>query len=423
MIDSAQSKAISVVIATHNRRDVVLNTLGRVRTISQSLGSVEIIVVDNASTDGTGVAVRGAADKVIQLRRNLGSCAKAIGVEHARGRYIVFLDDDSYPRSGSLERMIRRFEDQPRLAAAGFSVVLPDGSPEASALPSVFVGCGVGLRTQALRQVGNLDASFFMQAEEFDLCFRLVNAGWEIGVFKDLVVDHLKTPAARRSERTTFYDIRNNIRILARYLPPSVCDVYFDDWLTRYRWFAENDNLGSAFLRGVRAGTICAIMDRIQYRNHRLTEKAFEQFFCWQYIAEKMKTLASLGIRRIVLAGFGKNVFAFHRGATLAGLTIDAIADDRIAQRGRRYRNVEIMTLKDAFYREPDAVVVSSMAGALAEVDEWQVRQRWDGKVYRWFGVEGRRDTAVVEQAATAIRFNIAEHQENNDRYLETTHA
>jgi putative ABC transport system substrate-binding protein len=49
------------------------------------------------------------------------------------------------------------------------------------ALPGVFVGCGVGLRAEAYAESGGLDRTFFMQAEEYDLSFRLAVAGWEVG--------------------------------------------------------------------------------------------------------------------------------------------------------------------------------------------------------------------------------------------------
>ena len=150
--------------------------------------------------------------------------------------------------------MCAHFEADPRLGAAGFTVHLPDGSQECSALPHVFVGCGVGLRASALQEVGGLDLSFFMQAEEYDLSWRLLQADWKVKIFEDLQVDHLKSPLARRSERTTFYDIRNNLRIIARYLPQPFADIYLEDWLQRYAWIAESAGHTDAFERGLAEG-------------------------------------------------------------------------------------------------------------------------------------------------------------------------
>ncbi|MCH7595963.1 MAG: glycosyltransferase [Planctomycetes bacterium] len=244
-------KEVSFIIATHNRCAVIMRTLERVAECGLDRCDYEIIVVDNASTDGTPEAVSSKCDRLIRLSRNAGSCAKGYGVDGghgppylngASGRYIVFLDDDSYPQPGSIARMIGHFENDPKLGAAGFVVHLPDKRKEGGALPDVFLGCGVGFRATALRQSGGLDRSFFMQAEEYDLSFRMAQTGWRVRMFDDLHVAHLKTPHARKSERTTFYDIRNNLRVAARYLPAPYYGVYRTDWLQRYWWLAQRDD-------------------------------------------------------------------------------------------------------------------------------------------------------------------------------------
>ena len=197
---------ISFVIATHNRRNVVLATLRQVHSLGLNPSDTEIIVVDNASSDGSAIAIGEQFPdvRVMTPRKNLGSCGKALGVDVAQGQYVVFLDDDSYPWPGSIERMVSHFERDDKLAAAGFCVHLPNGGQECSALPNVFIGCGVGFRRQALTEVGGLDRSLFMQAEEYDLSFRLINAGWKVETFSDLNVDHLKSPQARLGRRTVY---------------------------------------------------------------------------------------------------------------------------------------------------------------------------------------------------------------------------
>jgi len=243
---------ISFVLATYNRRETALATLQRLTRVAREAGPVEIIVVDNASTDGTPKAVHDAFPEahLIPLRHNLGSCAKAFGVDRSAGRYVVFLDDDSSPRPGSIARMIERFEADRSLGVAGFTVHLPDGRRESSALPGVFVGCGVGFRREALLDVGGLDRTFFMQAEEYDLSFRLGRAGWSVDLFADLHVDHLKSPQARLSGRTVYYDTRNNLIVVARYAPDNVRTALLQDYTQRYRWIAEATGHLKAWRRG-----------------------------------------------------------------------------------------------------------------------------------------------------------------------------
>src|SRR5436190_14717816 len=118
----------SFILATHNRREVVLRTLAEIDVCSLSAGDFETIVVDNASTDGTADAIgdRFPHVRVIRQADNRGPCAKNAALPHARGRYIVFLDDDSYPVPRSTARMMHHFENDPRLGAVGFTVTLPD---------------------------------------------------------------------------------------------------------------------------------------------------------------------------------------------------------------------------------------------------------------------------------------------------------
>ncbi len=377
---------VSFVLATHNRRGVVIETLARLARCGLDRCDYEVVVVDNASDDGTPEALASQSDIVIRLPRNAGSCAKSYGVERASGRFIMFLDDDSSPRAGSVPRMIERFEADPKLGAAGFVVHLPDGRQEGGALPDVFLGCGVGFRAQALRQAGGLDRSFFMQAEEYDLTFRLVGAAWRVRIFQDLHVDHLKTAHARRTERTTYYDIRNNLRVVARYLPSPYYEVYREDWMQRYRWLAGRNGHARSFGRGARAGRWRGAMERWTYRKRRLTSDALERFFRWKYVLRRMDGLAACGVGRIVLADLGKNVFAFHRAAMQTGITPLAVADERFCAAGRRYRGIPIVPLREALNLGPDAVIVSN-SSAVHGTDTYQrLLQRVSQPVYHWFG-------------------------------------
>lgn len=380
---------LSIVLATHNRAAVLAHTLDCLRGLAAECGPHQIIVVDNASTEDVADVVAGRSNvELLRLRHNAGSCAKAYGVQRARGALILFLDDDSSPQPGSVERMRWHFDADPRLGAAGFTVHLQDGSQECSALPHVFVGCGVGLRATALRAVGGLDASFFMQAEEYDLSFRLLRAGWKVEVYGDLAVDHLKTPHARRAERTTYYDVVNNLRVISRYLPASYARTYRADWLDRYARLAAAQGHGRALRRGRLVGWWRGLLERPLYRRWRLTAAELEQVFAWEYVAARMAALRAVGVRRVVLADYGKNIYAFYRGARAAGIALAAVADDGHARGGvtAPYRGVPVVTVAEARTLRADAWVVSntSYVHAARRVAELE-RSRVPVPIYNWF--------------------------------------
>lgn len=399
---TSYSPQVSFVLATHNRRAVVTKTLAQLSRCGLDRADYEVVVVDNASKDGTPEAVVAQSDILIRLRRNAGSCAKCFGVERASGRFVVFLDDDSFPRPGSVPRMIQRFEADPKLGAAGFVVHLPDGRREGGALPDVFVGCGVGFRGEALRQAGGLDPSFFMQAEEYDLTFRLVGSGWRVRMFPDLHVDHLKTVSARKTARTTYYDIRNNLRVAARYLPSPYYETYGKDWLQRYRWLAGRDGHGLSFARGARAGRWRGALERWTYRKARLSPEALERFFGWEYVQRRMTGLAASGAGRIVLADLGKNVFAFHRAAKQAGVVILGVGDDRFYAPGRRYRGTPIVPVEDALHLGADAIVVGNSSAVHGTDTYHRLLAKVSQPVHHWFGPADTLDTAANDSVESA---------------------
>jgi GT2 family glycosyltransferase len=388
---------VSFVMATHNRRAVVADTLANVARCGLDQREFEILVVDNNSHDGTREAVLEFTPHLIALDRNAGSCAKAHALPAARGQYVVFLDDDSHPRVGSIQRMIRHFERDPGLGAAGFTVHLPDGRRESGALPGVFVGCGVGLRAEALQKVGGLDARFFMQAEEYDLAFRLAGAGWKVAVFDDLHVEHVKSGAARRSDRTTFYDVRNNLLVAARYLPWPYYGIYRADGLQRYRWLAEREGHRAAYLRGLWAGLLREPMDRWAFRRRRLTPVVLERFFQIGAVERRMQELAGNGIRRVIFATLGKNVFAFHRGAERAGIEIMAVGDDDFSTEGRVYRGSPLLPMAEALALEADAVVIANMASAQVDTAKERVLSETTLPIYGWYGCQEAARTAANE--------------------------
>jgi GT2 family glycosyltransferase len=241
---------VSFVIATYNRGNVLLDCLQRTLACGLPREQFSIIVVDNASTDGTaervGTLCREKTNvRLIRLAKNCGPVAKNAGLHKNPADLVVLLDDDAYPLPGAVARMIDHFEADPTLGAAVFDVMLPDGSREGSAYPDVFIGAGTGLRNSALRQLAAekqsggrggplLPRDFFMQAEEYDLSFRLIAAGYSVQRFADLPLMHLKSPGARIGQRTTRLDVRNNLYLLAKYLPARLCHELAADWLSRY---------------------------------------------------------------------------------------------------------------------------------------------------------------------------------------------
>jgi GT2 family glycosyltransferase len=367
---------VSIILATHNRRETLLDTLEKLQSPFLCRVDREVIVVDNASTDGTAAIV---ADRYPDLRfirsvNNLGACAKNLALPLAAGEFIIFLDDDSYPEPGAIDAMVRQFQSDPKLGAISFAVTLPDGAGECSAYPTVFIGCGVGLRKSALDEVGGLPDDFFMQAEEYDLSLRLLAAGWRVRRCPDLRVHHKKTPVARISDRTMRLDVRNNLLLIARYFPSRFMWRYARDWMMRYALFAKSAGQRAAFWRGLAEGILRAPM---QPRGP-LSRRAFEGFSKVEEIANRLDYMRRFeGVRRVVLIDLGKNIFPYLRAAKRCGMTVVAIADNRLGGNNFRYRGIPVLTDQAARRLEFDVAIIANFSVVHAEQRrvQWKAQQ------------------------------------------------
>lgn len=196
MSDTTRSP-VSVVVATRDRVDELRRTL-------EHLSSLEprppVVVVDNASGDGTAEAVRTEFPEVtlVRLGRNIGCAARNTGVAYTNTPYVAFSDDDSWWEPGALERAADALRDHPRLGLVAAAVLVGDEaradpvnrkfleSPlePADDLPGPrvlgFLGCACVVRRTAFTQAGGFDPLLFFGGEEALLAQDLAARGWEL---------------------------------------------------------------------------------------------------------------------------------------------------------------------------------------------------------------------------------------------------
>jgi GT2 family glycosyltransferase len=221
---------LSVIVVTHNGREMALTTL---RSAFGATGgaSVEWLLVDAGSTDGTSEAVEREFDRVRVFRRdNRGFAASNnVALREARGRYFLLLNPDVEIRSGTLRELIDAMDARPEL---GLASVVQRGaggelqasirrfpSPLRSLGESLFaahwpvarglqeldtratrygregradwlVGAFLIARREAARAVGPLDERFFLYSEEIDWCYRFWQAGWPVAHLPVMTVTH-----------------------------------------------------------------------------------------------------------------------------------------------------------------------------------------------------------------------------------------
>lgn len=230
--------AIGVAVTTYETRDLLRECLLSVRAEAPS----EVVVVDNASTDGTAEMVRREfpAVRLEANRENRGNgpaCNQAMAL--CRSPYVLLLNSDTRLEPGTLRRLARYLDENPRAAVAGPRLANPDGSLQASCFPFIgtfrmaveksaagrllarvpavrerwllsrwahdrprrvpwLLGAALALRREAFDAVGGFDPAFFMYSEEVDLCWRLHAAGWEVHFAPVATVVHVGGASTRR---------------------------------------------------------------------------------------------------------------------------------------------------------------------------------------------------------------------------------
>jgi GT2 family glycosyltransferase len=228
---------VSVVIATRDRRESLLRSLGHL----DEPGGPPVIVVDNASADGTGDAVRAAhpREQLVRLPANAGAVARTDGVRRAATPYVAFADDDSWWEPGALAAAADLLDAHPRVAVVVGRVRLAaDGSEDAVTRkhrratlgrspgapgPDVlsFPAFAAVVRRDAYCAVGGFSPLLFFGGEEHLLALDLAAAGWQLVFAEDVAAWHSPAGPDRPSPQRWALQTRNDVLVdwLRRPLP------------------------------------------------------------------------------------------------------------------------------------------------------------------------------------------------------------
>lgn len=379
---------LSYVIVTHQRREPLLKTLAILfeTTPPQVQGGTagfEVWVVDNASTDGTCEAVRAKfpSVKIIEKTTNEGVWARSAAFAPAKGEYLILLDDDSYPIGDAVSRSIAYLDAHAECAAVVGKVVLPDGSQEGCAFPAVMLSGAVCIRRNVLLKVGGFRPEFFRKAGEYDLSYRIWQAGYRVDRFEDVVYRHDKVMTGRSKPFAHRMDLRNNLILVERYLPASLRNVYRRDVIQRYSALARHDGCGRAAWQARLEGMIWRVREALGGRQ-TLSEPVVETLYQMEYQAGVVGEWArTTRARRVVIADFSKNLYATFDACRRAGLEVVAVADDHPAYAGLNYRGVPVVSTDTAVALKPDGMVVSNINPAQCRQKTEKVRGLFPGPV------------------------------------------
>jgi GT2 family glycosyltransferase len=228
---NASSIRLSCVILSWNRKSDLSRVLS---TLSANTTTpMQIIVVDNASSDGSAAMVtrEHPTAMCIALDHNIGIAGWNTGMAAAEGDYMLLLDDDSYPVSPDFEAVFRYFDEHEKCGILALRVLNErDGREETATFREgpmlTFIGCGVIIRRSLFQQIGGFDASLFLYEHEIEYAMRCWNTGHSVIYYPGMTVNHIASPMHRRPAggtgsdcRRIYYTSRNILYILLTRFP------------------------------------------------------------------------------------------------------------------------------------------------------------------------------------------------------------
>jgi len=268
---------ISAIVVNHNGGEHLQRCLESLR---QKGPDIEVLLVDNASSDGSVSMIRDTFPevRVLEQNRNLGfGAANNLAANEARGDMLLLLNADAWLEAEALQRLHERMQREDRVALVAPTLLYPDGrqqfvwSPErgvagealqqlrnrfegrrwvhGAALRAVsrlvgrlwYTAACVLVRADAFQAVGGFDRRFFMYFEDVDLCVRLENAGWRLAQEPAAVVRHCggftrhpHVDDVYRPSQLRFYVLHRpqwELRLVERRLRRRYGDESVDGWL------------------------------------------------------------------------------------------------------------------------------------------------------------------------------------------------
>ncbi len=270
---------VSIIIVNYNGKKYVEHCVRAV--VNACYLNLEIIVVDNGSTDGSVQNLKSSYGKdnrlkIIQIGENRGlGYARNKGIEMAKGKYIAFLDNDTEPEPTWLNPLVETLESNPSIGACqsklllmkernrldyagdyisnlGFLIQRVDGGEEdrgqADARDEIFSakGAAVIIRADVLEKIGGFDEDYFIYVEETDVCWRIWLKGYKIVFVPESRVYHEFGTSSiilgsRQNYLVKFHGSKNYITTLIKNLGAikiiEIVPIHIGLWIGMAGWF------------------------------------------------------------------------------------------------------------------------------------------------------------------------------------------
>jgi len=251
---------ISINILSWNRKQDLAFVLDKIRRANYPKDKLEIIVVDNASSDSTPEMVKKDFPEVnlIKLTQNTGIAGWNSGFLFAQGKYIIVLDDDAYPEPDAFNKIADIMNQNPRTGILNLTQVKGfDGTEmfttgtEQSDIEMGFCGGAAVIRRTVLERVGLYDTRYFY-GHELDFGIRVRNRGFTVTSTSEIKVFHKAAGAYRYDSRYSYYSIRNKLWVTWKHFPTYAILISNTIWIIHDCLLSLRMKILKGFCLGIR---------------------------------------------------------------------------------------------------------------------------------------------------------------------------
>ncbi len=228
---------ISIIVLNYNGLRFLEKCLTSLERLNYPRDKYDIIVVDNASTDGSIAFLESNFSyiKLIKNKKNYGFCrGNNIGIEHCDTQYILLLNNDTHVHPDFLKNLVETMESGPAIGCCGGEEYNYDdhiSHPIGRVRETSWMGAGATIyRKNALDQSGLFDPTFFFNCEDVDISWRIKLHNWKIFQNEAAIFYHAgKNKKITLHDKGLYYAWRNRIFLLIKYasIPQMLRSCFF----------------------------------------------------------------------------------------------------------------------------------------------------------------------------------------------------
>lgn len=236
---------VSIIFPNFNGGNEPIECLTSIKKLEHPPDNVEVIIIDNNSTDGSDIEIKKLfpSVKLIKNKQNVGF-ARAInqGIKASSGQLILITNDDVVFEKNSLKLSAEYLAHHPdvgiiggkiyyknnpkKICSSGFYMnkwtgnIYTSNHPNELKEPDWVQGCAILIRKKTLETVGGLDPNYFLSFDDYDLCLRVKRLGKKVVYLPKVIVHHGESKTVNRDKPLKFYHwYRSKYRFLIKNMP------------------------------------------------------------------------------------------------------------------------------------------------------------------------------------------------------------